>query len=250
MTCSLRAVPSSRHRTMRSIQELSSGRPRRSARSSPSGPGRRQGVRGWDLILIRVLAPGLVSRDWRLATWANGCYGWRTSWRPLRGRGTARLDGVWTKRGPGTPARGGSGACASRDLGLARMPAAAGQASPARAIALSGGAAGVWARDIPQCRRAVRGQRHGDTPTLYVFKPDRGRWLAGRHGRQTLPYQAYSRDASLVERGTTSSGASELAVVVRWEPRLTLRCGTWVARRGCAASFKRLRRLPRAVAPI
>jgi len=73
---------------------------------------------------------------------------------------------------------------ASRTLAGKETPAGCPrQASPAWAIALfRGSPGGVWARDIPLCRRAVPGHRHGGTPARCVFKP-RGRWwVLGRHG--------------------------------------------------------------------
>jgi hypothetical protein len=81
-------------------------------------------------------------------------------WRPLR---TARFRLRWTKRGPGCPACGGSGA--------PRRGPCRGKGDPRRLPPTSeprlgdrlvrGSPGGVWARDIPLYRRAVPGHRHG-----------------------------------------------------------------------------------------
>jgi hypothetical protein len=82
------------------------------------------------------------------------------------------------------PARGGSGAPLGGPWLTRRPPPAAPTSEPRPGDRLvRGSPGGVWARDIPLYRRAVRGQRHGDTPTLCVFKPHRGR----RAGWATWP---------------------------------------------------------------
>jgi hypothetical protein len=86
-----------------------------------------------DLILIRVLRAGLFPLD-RTCDLRER---WTASdrWEPLGS------DGMWTKRGPGTPARGGSGAPPGGPCLARQTPAGCPrQASPARAIALLGGA--------------------------------------------------------------------------------------------------------------
>ncbi len=68
-----------------------------------------------------------------------------------------------------------AGAAALRvaDLGWqGRPPPAAPTSEPRLGDRLvRGSPGGVWARDIPLCRRAVPGQRHGGTPASYLFKP-------------------------------------------------------------------------------
>jgi hypothetical protein len=73
-----------------------------------------------------------------------------------------------------------------------------------------GSPGGVRARDIPLYRRAVPDQRHGDTPTLYVFKPQRTAAGWPTWPCRPLPYQACSRDAfKLVQRSRPAHRASE-----------------------------------------
>jgi hypothetical protein len=83
--------------------------------------------------------------------------------RPLR---TARSDGVWTKRGPGTSRSRGQRRSAHGGPCLARQTPPAAPDKRARPATASLGE--PWrglGQGHPPCRRAVPGQRQGGTPT-------------------------------------------------------------------------------------
>jgi hypothetical protein len=84
---------------------------------------------------------------------------------------------------PAHVARGGSGGPRGGPWLARETPAGCPrQASPPGDRLVRGSPGGVWTRDIPLCRPAVPGHRHGGTPAPCVFKP-RGRWwVLGRHG--------------------------------------------------------------------
>src|SRR5215218_10031070 len=94
------------------------------------------------------------------ATWANDV--------PLETAGDRYeplgSDGMWTKRGPGTPARGAATLRLADLAWQGRPPPAAPTSEPRPAITLLGEPWRVWARVIALERRAVRGHRHGGTP--------------------------------------------------------------------------------------
>jgi hypothetical protein len=139
----------------------------------PAMPGRDQGnwfhPRGWP-VTIRATLPANTNP-------VRSPSGHRRQHHSSEPLGS---DGVWTKRGPGMPARGGSGAPPGKPCSARETPAGCPrQASPAWAITLfRGSPGGVWARDIPLYRRAVPDQRHGGTPASCWFKPCPLRWLA------------------------------------------------------------------------
>jgi hypothetical protein len=112
-----------------------------------------------------------------------------------------------------TPARGGSGA-PRRGPWLARETPAGcpRQASPPGNRLVRGSPGGVWARDIPLCRRAVLGQRQGGTRTPSVFKPQR---TVTRWGEATPCLQSQiGRSRHLRGKGTTQvEGAGALSGV-------------------------------------
>jgi hypothetical protein len=103
-----------------------------------------------------------------------------------------------------------------------------------------GSPGGVWARDIPLYRRAVPGQRHGDSPASCWFKPCARRWPSGARSRQD---QCQPRPADPLLAKPDRLGSSPrrsrmaqveaavgLSVGVRWRPVGTAMNGTVVAR--------------------
>ena len=108
-----------------------------------------------DLVLIRVQPPGSFPQDKTCDLGERCTAGDR--WRPL---GTARLrwhvDQTWTR-----PARSGGSGAPRRGPWLARRPppTAPDKRAPPGNRLVRGSPGGVWARDIPQYRRAVPGHR-------------------------------------------------------------------------------------------
>ena len=80
---------------------------------------------------------------------------------------------TWT----GTTRCGGSSAPRVANLAEAKQTPAGcpRQANPPGSRLARGSPGGVWARGHPLYRRAIPGQRHGDTPAFCLFKP-RARW--------------------------------------------------------------------------
>jgi hypothetical protein len=141
---------------------------------------------------------------------------------------------MWTKRGPDTPRLWGQRRSASRTLpGKAdprRLPR---QANPPGNRLARGSPGGVWARDIPLYRRAIPGQRHGGTPTPYLFKPQPQQWL----------YWTVTRWPEHQGRSPLASSSWYAAARVGFEPSAALpqrpRC--WVCSAGKLRSFLPLR---------
>ena len=106
-------------------------------------------------------------------------------------------DGVWTKRGPGTPRSQGQRRSASRTLPRQGRPppAAPDKRAPPGNRLVRGSPGGVWARDIPLCRRAVPGQC-SSTPAPCLVRPCTRRRpsLSGSTVRST---QASTNDSCL-----------------------------------------------------
>jgi hypothetical protein len=121
-------------------------------------------------------------------------------------------------------------------------PAAPDQRAPPGNRLARGSPGGVWARDIPLYRRAVPGQRHGDSPASCLFKPCARRWPSGARSRQdrasldrSTPclQSQIGQDCHLRRsRMAQVEAAVALSVAVRWGPAGTAVNGTVVARTG------------------
>jgi hypothetical protein len=127
-------------------------------------------------ILIRVLPPGLFPQDGTCDPGERCAAGDHL--------GTARLrwyvDQPWTRHARSRGQRRSAWRTLAGKADPRRLPPTSEPHPDDRLVRGSPG--GVWARDIPLCRRAVPGHRHGGTPARCVFKP-RGRWwVLGRHG--------------------------------------------------------------------
>jgi hypothetical protein len=108
-----------------------------------------------DLVRLRVLHAALFAQDHTCDLGERGTAGERCG--PL---GSA---GMWTRRGPAHPARGGSGAPHGGPWQARQTPADCPRTSESRLgdRLVRGSPGGVWARDIPLYRRAVPNHRHG-----------------------------------------------------------------------------------------
>ena len=169
--------------------------------------------------------------------------GFDRGWLVRAGGSCCSSDGVWPNVDQARPARGGSGAprrgpCQSK-VDPRRLPPTS---EPRLGDRLVRGPGGVWARDIPLYRRAVPGQRHGDSPVSCWFKPCARRW-PGAKSRQDqreprpadpLPASQFRQGPHLRRQGMVQvMAAVELSVVGRSGPVVTAVNGTLVARPSC-----------------
>ena len=146
---------------------------------------------------------------------------------------------TWTRHAPPRRQR----RSASRTLPKqGRPPPAAPTSEPRLGDRLVRGPGGVWARDIPLYRRAVPGQRHGNSPVSCWFKPCARRWPGARSRQdQREPGPADPLPAKPVRAGSSPAAtgmvqmmaAVELSVVGRSGPVVTAVNGTLVARPSC-----------------
>jgi hypothetical protein len=137
--------------------------------------------------------------------------------------------------GPGTPARGGSGAprggpCRSKVDPRLLPPTSEPRLGNRLGNRLGRGSlGGVWARDIPLYRRAVPGQRHGDSPASCWFKPCARRWPSEasrqdqRQPRPADPLLAKSDRAGSPPGQTTNRAGHGGREIVRGCPLATAR---------------------------
>jgi hypothetical protein len=109
----------------------------------------------------RLVSPGSHLRPGRMMC----------RWRPLRTAGFRwHVDQTWTRH---ARSRGGSGAPPGgpcRGKGDPRRLPPTSEPRPGDRL-VRGSPGGVWARDIPLCRRAVPDQRLSGTPAPCRFKP-------------------------------------------------------------------------------